>query len=134
MDVGELLGLTAFGLAAGVSSGLLGIGGGVIFVPGLVIFAGESQLTAEATSLLAVVIVAAAGAWRQQGYGNLRLRDGILIGVLSPVGVAAGTVAANAVSERALELGFAGVQVYFAWRLVRRVMRNRSPAPLDAEA
>jgi uncharacterized membrane protein YfcA len=131
MDLVELLGLVVFGLAAGVSSGLLGIGGGVIFVPGLVIFAGESQLEAEATSLLAVVVVAIAGAWRQHGYGNLRLRDGILVGVLSPVGVAAGTVLANTVSERTLELGFAAVQVYFAYRLIRRVARNRS-APTAA--
>lgn len=129
MDLAEILGLAAFGLAAGLSSGLLGIGGGVIFVPGLVIFAGESQLEAEATSLLAVVVVAIAGAWRQQGYGNLRLRDGVLVGVLSPLGVAAGTVLANAVSERTLELGFAAVQVYFAYRLVRRVARNRSAQP-----
>ena len=131
MDLAELLGLAVFGLAAGVSSGLLGIGGGVIFVPGLVIFAGESQLSAEATSLLAVVIVAAAGAWRQQGYGNLRLRDGILVGLLSPLGVAGGTILANTVSERTLELGFAAVQVYFAYRLVRRVVRGRD-VPAEA--
>ena len=132
MDLAELLGLAVFGVAAGVSSGLLGIGGGVIFVPGLVIFAGESQLTAEATSLLALVVVAAAGAWRQQGYGNLRLRDGVLVGVLSPVGVAIGTVVANEVPERALELGFAAVQVYFAWQLLRRVARNRSAPAAEA--
>ena len=125
MELGELLGAIAIGFAAGVSSGLLGIGGGVIFVPGLVIFLHESQLEAEATSLLAVVVVAIAGAWRQQGYGNLRLRDGVVIGLLSPVGVAAGTVLANSVSERALELGFAGVQLYFAWRLVSRVREQR---------
>lgn len=134
MDALELTGLVAFGLAAGVTSGLLGVGGGVIFVPGLVIFAGESQLGAEATSLLAVVLVAAAGAWRQQGYGNLRLRDGVLVGLLSPLGVAAGVVLANAVSERALELGFAAVQVYFAWRLARRALRNRAGAGAASQA
>jgi uncharacterized protein len=89
----------------------------VLFVPGLVIFLGLSQLGAEATSLVAVVIVALVGAWRQHGYGNLRLRDGLIVGALSPVGVVAGTVVANAVPERALELSFAGVQLVFAWRL-----------------
>lgn len=120
MEPLELIGILAVGFAAGVASGLLGVGGGVIFVPGLVLFVGASQLEAEATSLLAVVVVAAAGAWRQHGYGNLRLRDGVLIGVLSPLGVGAGVVVANAVPQRALELGFAAVQLYFAWRLVRR--------------
>jgi uncharacterized membrane protein YfcA len=122
VEAGELAGAIAIGFAAGVTSGLLGVGGGVLFVPGLVLFLGLSQLHAEATSLLAVVIVALVGAWRQSTYGNLRLRDGIAIGLLSPLGVAAGTVLANAVSERALELGFAAVQIYFAWRLGRRAL------------
>lgn len=131
MELGELIGAVAIGFAAGVASGLLGVGGGVIFVPGLVLFLGETQLGAEATSLLAVVVVAIAGAWRQQGYGNLRLRDGVLVGALSPVGVVVGTVTANAVPERALEVGFAAVQLYFAYRLVLRVAQRRrgGPAP-----
>ena len=41
---------------------------------------------AEATSLLAIIPVAVVGAWRQHGYGNVRLRDGLVIGALSPVG------------------------------------------------
>ena len=69
----------------------------MLFVPGLVIFFGESQLDAEATSLLAVTLVAAVGAWRQHGYGNVRLRDGLVVGALSPLGVAAGVVLANEV-------------------------------------
>lgn len=129
MDAGELIGTAVFGFAAGVSSGMLGIGGGVIFVPGLVIFLNESQLEAEATSLLAIVVVAAAGAWRQQGYGNLHLRDGLLVGALSPLGVAAGTVLANEVSERVLELGFAAVQLYFAYRLLRGALTPEAAAP-----
>ena len=67
--------------------------------------------------------MAAVGAWRQHGYGNLRLRDALLIGVLSPIGVGAGAVVANIASERALELSFAAVQLYFAWRLARRALR-----------
>jgi uncharacterized membrane protein YfcA len=113
----DLLGLLALGFAAGVTGGLLGVGGGVLFVPALVVFAHESQLEAVATSLVAVVLVALVGAWRQRGYGNLRLRDGILIGVLSPLGVLVGVLVANAVPERALELGFAAVQLGFAWKL-----------------
>jgi uncharacterized membrane protein YfcA len=122
MEAWELAGAVAFGFAAGMTSGLIGVGGGVLFVPGLVIFLGLSQLGAEATSLVAVVLVAIVGTWRQRGYGNVRLRDGLLIGALSPVGVAAGTVLANVVSERALELSFAGVQLYFAWRLAGRAL------------
>jgi uncharacterized protein len=123
MTAGDVLGAVGIGFAAGMSSGLVGVGGGILFVPGLILFLGASQLDAEATSLLAIVIVAAVGAWRQRGYGNVRLRDGLVVGALSPLGVAAGTVLANSVPERALELGFAAVQLFFAWRLARRALR-----------
>ena len=123
MSLGDILGLIGLGLAAGLASGLLGVGGGVLMVPALVIFLHQSQLHAEATSLLAIVLVAGVGAWRQRRYGNLRLRDAVVIGLLSPVGVAAGAVLANAVPERALELSFAAVQLYFAWQLGRRALR-----------
>jgi uncharacterized protein len=113
----DLVGLLAMGFAAGMAGGLLGVGGGILFVPALVIFAHESQLEAVATSLVAIVLVALVGAWRQRGYGNLRLRDGVIIGVLSPLGVLVGVLLANTVPERALELSFAGVQLVFAWRL-----------------
>ena len=119
MEVADLLGALALGLAAGVLSGLVGVGGGVLFVPALVIFFGLSQLDAEATSLVAVAIVASVGAWRQWGHGNVRVRDGLVIGALSPLGVALGTVVANSVPMRALELSFAAVQLYFALRLAQ---------------
>ncbi|MDQ3719617.1 MAG: sulfite exporter TauE/SafE family protein [Actinomycetota bacterium] len=132
MEAMDLIGLLAIGCAAGVVSGLVGVGGGVLFVPGLVLFLEESQVEAEATSLLAVVVVAAVGAHRQRGYGNLRLRDGVLIGVLSPLGVAVGTVVANEVPERALQISFGAVQLFFAYRLARRAMRSREEAPSEA--
>src|ERR687896_2679247 len=126
MGAEEIVGALAIGLAAGVTSGLLGVGGGVLFVPGLVFFLGMSQLGAEATSLVAVVPVALVGAWRQRGYGNVRVRDGVAVGLLSVVGVAAGAALANAVPERALEVAFAAVQLYFAYRLGRRALREPS--------
>jgi uncharacterized protein len=117
MEALDLTGLLALGFAAGLAGGLLGVGGGVLFVPALVLFADESQLGAQATSLVAIVVVSLVGTWRQREYGNVRLRDGIIVGALSPLGVLAGAALANAVSERALELSFAAVQLVFAWQL-----------------
>jgi uncharacterized protein len=117
MDAVELIGLLALGFAAGMAGGLLGVGGGILFVPALVVFAGMSQIGAVATSLVAVVLVAVVGTWRQYGYGNVRLRDGLIIGALSPVGVLAGVVLANALPARALELSFAALQLLVAWQL-----------------
>jgi uncharacterized membrane protein YfcA len=114
-----------FAFAGGSVAGLLGVGGGIIFVPALAIFLDQSQVHAEATSLLAIIPVAALGSWRQFRYGNVRLRDGLVVGMLSPLGVAIGVVVANAVSERALELGFAALALFMAAQLVRRAVGPR---------
>ncbi len=129
MDTSELVGTLAVGFAAGVTSGLLGVGGGILFVPGLVFFLGLTQLHAEATSLVAVVPVALVGAWRQNSYGNVRLRDGIVVGLLSPLGVLAGVELANVLPERVLEVAFAAVQLYFAYKLGRRALRDPGVRP-----
>ena len=121
----EYVAAAALGLAGGVVGGLLGVGGGILFVPALAIFLDESQVQAEATSLLAIVPVAMVAVWRQLGYGNVRVRDGLVIGALSPVGVGIGVVAANAVSQRALELIFAGLALLIATQLIIRALRPR---------
>ena len=114
------------GLLAGLLAGMLGIGGGAIFVPALVIVVGLSQLEAEATSLLAIVPVALVGAWRQHGYGNVRLREGLLLGAVAVPGALVGVAVVNAVPERAVEVGFACLLLVVAAQLARRGLR---PAP-----
>ena len=118
------------GFAGGMVGGLLGVGGGILFVPALVIFMDESQVGAEATSLLAIVPVAIVAVWRQRGYGNVRVREGLVIGALSPLGVAIGVVASNEISQRALELIFAGLALVIATQLVVRALR---PADRSSE-
>lgn len=110
--------------AGGFVGGVLGVGGGIVFVPALVIFLDEPQLRAESTSLLAIVPVALAGTWRQHGYGNVNLRDAATIGLLSPLGVIAGVVIANEVSERTLEVSFALLILFVAAQLLRRGLRT----------
>jgi uncharacterized protein len=118
----EYVAAAMLGFLGGMLGGLVGVGGGVLFVPALAIFLDESQIRAEATSLLAIVFVAAVGAWRQQGYGNVRLRDGLLVGALSPLGVAIGVGISNAVPQRTLELLFAALALVIAAQLVRRTL------------
>jgi uncharacterized protein len=113
-----------FALAGGLAGGLVGVGGGVLFVPALTIFLGFSQVEGESTSLLMIVIVALVGAYRQRGYGNLNMRDALVIGALSPVGVLIGVIAANELSQRALELSFAALALYIAYGLVRRAFSS----------
>lgn len=111
-------------VAGGLAGGLVGVGGGILFVPALTIFLGLTQVEGESTSLLMIVIVALVGAYRQNAYGNLNLRDAVVIGALSPLGVLIGVVVANEVSQRALELAFAALALYIAFGLVRRALRS----------
>jgi uncharacterized membrane protein YfcA len=121
--VSEVLAVVAIGFAAGAAAGLLGVGGGALFVPALVLLLGLSQLEAQATSLLAIVPVALVGAARQHRYGNLRPRDGALLGVLASAGALGGVALANALPERALEVTFAILQLVVALQLARRALR-----------
>jgi uncharacterized membrane protein YfcA len=119
-----VIGAILVGVAAGVVAGMLGVGGGTLFVPALVLFLGLSHIEAEATSLLAIVPVALVGGWRQHRYGNVELREAIALGVLASAGALAGVVVANAVPERALELAFAGLLLFVAAQLARRTLRD----------
>jgi uncharacterized membrane protein YfcA len=120
----DIVGVLAIGFVAGMASGLLGVGGGALFVPALVLFLGLSQLDAQATSLLAIVPVALVGAANQRRYGNLRVRDGILLGMLATGGALGGVALANALPERALEVSFAMLQLFIAFQLARRALRG----------
>ncbi len=117
MDVLAAVLICLFG---GLTGGLVGVGGGVLFVPALTIFIGLTQVEAESTSLLMIVVVAIVGAYRQYGYGNVRLREAMIVGALSPLGVLLGVAAANHISERALQLSFAALALFMAVQLIRR--------------
>lgn len=113
------------GFVAGVVAGLLGVGGGSLFVPALALGLGLSQLDSEATSLLAIVPVALVGAWRQRRHGNVDLQAAAALGALAIAGAGGGVVIANAVPERALQIGFAALLLFVAAQLVRRALREQ---------
>ncbi len=119
-----MIGAVLIGLAGGIVAGLLGVGGGVLFVPGLVIFLGLGQHQAEATSLLAIIPVAMVGTIRQDAYGNVCRRDALLLGMLSVAGAAAGVALANALSGTVLRDAFAALMVLIAIQLVRTTLRE----------
>lgn len=110
------------GLAAGVLAGLFGVGGGILFVPTLVVL-GLGQLDAQATSLLAILPTVLAGAWNQRRYGNLRVRTAAVVGVASVIGVEVGARIAISLPEETLRRLFGGlllaVAVQLAWRARR---------------
>ena len=115
----ELLLVAVLGLAAGVLAGLFGVGGGILFVPTLVVL-GLDQVDAEATSLLAIVPVVAAGTWRQHRYGNIRWRSAAIIGCAAVAGVELGVLAAKSIPEQTLQRLFGllvlAAAAQLAWR------------------
>jgi uncharacterized membrane protein YfcA len=119
----EELAAVLLGLLAGVLAGFFGVGGGILFVPTLVLALGLAQLEAEATSLAAILPTVVAGAWQQQRYGNVRWRDAAVVGVVAVLGVEAGVRVAQALDEDVLRRLFAvllfGVAVQVALRARR---------------
>ena len=113
------------GAAAGVVSGLLGVGGGILFVPALTLVLSLSQVKAEATSLLAIIPVALVGAIRQYGYGNVRLRDGAVLGALSAARGGRGRRARQRAHPAGAEDRFAALLVVVAAQFLRRYWQAR---------
>jgi uncharacterized membrane protein YfcA len=104
---GGIARLSAIGIAAGVFSGLFGVGGGVVIVPLLVLWRGFNEKLATGTSLLAIVIVACFAAASSAVFGHVDLLKGMLIGVPAIGGVLAGTALQQRLSNRMLSGLFA---------------------------
>ncbi len=99
---GPLLPLVAVGAAAGTMSGLLGVGGGILLVPAMVILIGFVQHRAQATSLAAIVPIAAVGALVFGRAESVDFGAAALLVIGSLVGVQAGTRLMHRLSAEAL--------------------------------
>ena len=110
----------AIGTAAGLFSGLFGVGGGSVIVPLLVLWLGYDERAATATSLAAIVFIAAFAAATQGLYGNVHVLDALLVGLPAVAGVLFGTWLQQRVDNRSLSLLFAAVLVASAVELVLR--------------
>ncbi len=113
-----MIAVALIGVLGGMIAGLLGVGGGVLFVPALALIVGLSQQQAEATSLLAIAPVALVGAIVQDRHGDVRRRDALWIAIAAVPGIAAGVALANALSGSALRTAFAVFLLIVAARLV----------------
>jgi hypothetical protein len=109
----------ALGFSAGIVAGMFGVGGGIVFVPTLVLL-GLGQVEAEATSLAAILPTVAAGTWRQASYGNVPWKPALVLGGVSVIGVQVGTLVALSLPEDVLRRLFAALLLvvagHIAWR------------------
>src|ERR1700726_2590197 len=94
--------LMAIGTAAGLFSGLFGVGGGTVIVPLLVVWLGYEEREATGTSLAAIVFIAAFAAAVQGASGNVPVLDALLFGIPAVGGVLFGTWLQQPMHVRAL--------------------------------
>ncbi|HEY5192331.1 MAG TPA: sulfite exporter TauE/SafE family protein [Solirubrobacteraceae bacterium] len=110
--------LAVIGTAAGVFSGLFGVGGGTVIVPLLMLWLGYGPREATGTSLAAIVFIAAFAAATQGVYGNVHVLDAVLMGVPAVGGVLIGTWLQQRLGTRTISLLFAAVLVASAVELL----------------
>lgn len=127
MNFSFLIGLLLIGLVAGYFSGLVGIGGGVIIVPALVLFFGFNQHTAQGTTLALLVPpigILAVLSYYKNGYVDLKSAIIICVGFI--IGGYLGGKMAIGISENVLRKAFSimlivlGIKMYFTVSIIAK--------------
>jgi uncharacterized membrane protein YfcA len=104
MPPGRTLKLAAIGTAAGLYSGLFGVGGGSVIVPLLILWLGYGEREATGTSLAAITLIAAVAAAVHAAYGNVHVDEGLLVGLPAVGGVLGGVWLQQRVGTRVIAL------------------------------
>lgn len=126
------LGLVAVGLVTGVLSGLLGVGGGVIVVPAMILLFGYSDLIAKGTSLLMMIPTALSGTIGNVRRSNVDLRSGLMIGVAACVTVTLGSLTAGAISPQLANILFVAFLAFLIVKTVLEALKARRRSRPDA--
>ena len=110
--------LAAIGTAGGIFSGLLGVGGGSVIVPLLIIWLGYGAREATGTSMMAIVVIAAVAVTLQAFYGNVDPPNAALVGIPAIAGAFIGTALQQRISERLISVLFALLLIVIAIELI----------------
>ena len=132
----DLLALGAIGLVAGFAAGLLGVGGGIVMVPAMVLLLGFDQHVAQGTSLLVIIPAALAGSVTHYRHGRVSLRNAALLAAGGIGGAVVGSISALSVDDTLLRRLFGVFLLVVAAQMVlgRRRRRGEAPNPPIAEA
>jgi uncharacterized membrane protein YfcA len=112
-----VLGL-AIGLVAGAISGSLGVGGGAIMVPAMVLMLGVGEASAQGTSLLVILPTALVGVISHFRHGSVDFSPTWLVGLSGTVAAAGGALLALNVGNSTLRIGFALFLLFVGGRLI----------------
>ncbi|PSL36983.1 hypothetical protein CLV49_0586 [Labedella gwakjiensis] len=132
LSVGLIVGLVALGLITGVLSGLLGIGGGVVVVPMLILLFGSSDLIAKGSSLLMMIPTALSGTIGNARRKNVDLLAASVVGVAACTTTTVGALVAGALAPEVANVLFAVFLVLIAARMISDMVRARRRARREA--
>ncbi len=119
MTTSSILILIMIGLVAGLLSGFVGVGGGMIIVPGLVFLLGASQMTAQGTSLALLMFpVGILGVMNYYKTGNVNFQYVIIMGLAFVLGSYFGSKWALKISEQKVKLVFGIFLLYMSVRMI----------------
>lgn len=124
LTVGSAVALVVTGFVAGVLAGLLGIGGGVVMVPAMMLVLGLAPVVAKGTSLAVIVPTAIIGTWRNRRNLNVDVRAGTVIGLAGAGTAVVGGMIADRMHDHVSNVLFALLLMYMAVRLVREARKN----------
>ena len=128
----ELAELVAIGVAAGVLSGLLGIGGGLVMVPAMALLLGFDQHVAQGTSLLVIIPAALSGSITHYRSGRVSVRQAAWVALGGVLGASIGSVLALSVDDAILRKLFAVFLIVVAVQIILGRGRRSRPAERHA--
>ena len=118
MSPDQLVALALIGLAAGLLAGLLGVGGGIVMVPAMVLLLGFDQHVAQGTSLLVIIPAALTGSYTHYRNGHVVLREAMILAIGGIIGAAVGALFALSIPEELLQRMFAGLLLVLGLRML----------------
>ena len=122
-------GAVLIGIVSGVLSGMLGVGGGVLMVPGMVLLLGMGQHVAEGTSLLVIIPTAVVGAATHWRHGYVLLVAAAILGGAGIAGAVIGSHIALAINASTLRVIFAAYLVISGVRMLVPARRTAKEEP-----
>lgn len=134
MTVAMALSLVLIGLVTGILAGLLGVGGGIVMVPAMILLFKVPPAIAKGTSAFVIIPTAIMGTWRNRTKRNTHLKAALVIGVAGIVTAAIGGVIADKMSDDVSNVLFATLLTIVAIRLLWQLYRGRDAAAAPAPA
>jgi uncharacterized membrane protein YfcA len=125
LAVSTVVALVVLGLVTGILAGLLGVGGGIVMVPAMILLFGIAPVIAKGTSAAVIIPTAVMGTWRNRMHGNVDLRAAAIVGVAGIVTAAIGGTLADVMSDELSNVLFGTLLVVVAARLLWQLHTER---------